>query len=292
MKVAVTLRAAVMETLHVPVPVQAPPQPTNVEPAEGEAASTTDVPSSKSAEQLAPQLMPDGVEETVPAPLPDLLTVSVRNVGLGVAKFAVTVVAAVMLTVHVPVPEHAPPQPVNSAPPVGDADSVIDWPWLKFAEHVAPQLMPAGVDVTVPAPVPVLFTVRVKLWSVKVAATVVAAVRFTVQVPVPEHPPPLQPVNVEPGDTEAERTTDVPSLKSAEHVVPQLMPVGLDETVPEPVPAFVTVSVRNVGLGIVKFAVTVVAAATFTVHAPVPEHAPPQPVNVDPPAGDAVSVTD
>ena len=43
--VAVTDRAAVIATVHVPVPVQAPLQPANVEPAAGAAVSVTDVPS-------------------------------------------------------------------------------------------------------------------------------------------------------------------------------------------------------------------------------------------------------
>ena len=58
--------------------------------------------------------------------------------------------------------------------------------------------MPAGALVTVPLPAPVLLTVSEKLWSVKVAVTVVAALIVTVQVPVPVQPPPLQPVKVEP----------------------------------------------------------------------------------------------
>ena len=44
MKVAVTLRAASIVTLHVPVPVQAPLQPAKIQPALGVAARITTVP--------------------------------------------------------------------------------------------------------------------------------------------------------------------------------------------------------------------------------------------------------
>jgi len=46
----------------------------------------------------------------------------------------------------------------------------------------------------------------------KVAVTVVAAVSVTVQVPVPEQPPPLQPSNVEPALGVAVSVTPVPLL--------------------------------------------------------------------------------
>ena len=54
-----------------------------------------------------------------------------------------------------------------------------------------------GEAVTVPEPVPVFATVRVKLGvGENVAVTAVVDVpMLTVQAPVPEHPPPLQPVN-------------------------------------------------------------------------------------------------
>jgi hypothetical protein len=45
---------------------------------------------------------------------------------------------------------------------------------------------------------------------VKVAVTAVAVERDREQVPVPEHPPPLQPENVEPGSGLAVRVTAVP----------------------------------------------------------------------------------
>jgi len=73
-------------------------------------------------------------------------------------------------------------------------------------------LIPAGLDVTVPLPVPALFTVSVTPGSVKVAVTVVAAFNVTLQAPVPEQPPPLQPVKVEAPAGDAVSVTVVPLL--------------------------------------------------------------------------------
>jgi hypothetical protein len=66
----------------------------------------------------------------------------------------------------------------------------------------------------------------------------------TVQVPVPEHPPPLQPVNVEPAVGVAARVTTVPLANVAEHVVPQEMPTGELVTVPVPAPVVPTESAK------------------------------------------------
>jgi hypothetical protein len=62
----------------------------------------------------------------------------------------------------------------------------------------APQLMPAGDEVTVPAPVPALLTVSANGASAKVAVTVVAAVIVTTHEPVPLQPPPDQPLKIDP----------------------------------------------------------------------------------------------
>ena len=78
----------------------------------------------------------------------------------------------------------------------------------------------------------------------KVAVTVVAALRVTVQVPVPLQPPPLQPVKVEPAAGAAVSVTAVPLEKLAEQVAPQVIPAGALVTVPLPVPAGVTVRVK------------------------------------------------
>ena len=53
-----------------------------------------------------------------------------------------------------PVPEHAPDHPENVEPVAGVAVRVTELPASKACEHVAPQLIPAGLDVTVPEPDP------------------------------------------------------------------------------------------------------------------------------------------
>ena len=78
--------------------------------------------------------------------------------------------------------------------------------------QVDPQLIPAGLDVTVPLPVPALLTDRLNCWTLKVAETEVAAFMVTLHVPVPEQPPPLQPLKVDPPAAAAVRVTTVPLL--------------------------------------------------------------------------------
>jgi hypothetical protein len=76
LNVAVTEVLAVRVTAHVPVPLQAPDQPANVEPVLGVAVSVTGVPLAKLALHVCPQLMPEGVLVIVPAPAPPLCTMS------------------------------------------------------------------------------------------------------------------------------------------------------------------------------------------------------------------------
>jgi hypothetical protein len=59
-------------------------------------------------------------------------------------------------------------------------------------------LIPAGLDVTVPVPLPAALTVSVCWSSTKVAVTALSAAIETVQVPAPLQPPPDHPANVEP----------------------------------------------------------------------------------------------
>jgi hypothetical protein len=68
-----------------------------------------------------------------------------------------------MITAHVPVPEHPPPdQPVKVEFVSALALSVIFVPTLKSSVQSLPQLIPAGLLVTEPFPVPDLDMVRVK----------------------------------------------------------------------------------------------------------------------------------
>src|SRR5439155_22375007 len=140
-------------------------------------------------------------------------------------------------------------------PAAGAAVSVTAVPLVKLAEQVTPQVIPAGVLVTVPMPVPALETVRTKVCDAKVAVTVVAAETVTTYVPVPEQPPPLQPLKVEPAAGVAVIVTVPPRGTPDLQVTPQLIPAGALVTVPLPVPAGVTVRVKVCS---VKVAVTVV----------------------------------
>jgi hypothetical protein len=87
---------------------------------------------------------------------------------------------------------------------------------------------------------PLLGAVTV-IYCVNVAVTALLALIVILQVPVPEQPPPLQPAKNEFEFAEPVRVTEVPLVKAAEQVAPQLIPEGELVTVPPPVPAFVTV---------------------------------------------------
>src|SRR5207244_12644802 len=91
-----------------------------------------------------------------------------------------------------------------------------------------------GALVMVPVPAPALLTVSVKVWIANVAVTEVAALIVTVQVAVPEQPPPLQPAKVEPATGAAVKVTEVPLANAAAQVAPQAMPAGALVTVPLP----------------------------------------------------------
>jgi hypothetical protein len=304
LKFALTVVAAPIETVQVPVPEQPPPlQPVKMAVAEGMAVNVTSVPLLNDVEHVLPQLIPAGELVTSPGPKPDRSAVSTNVVELRRLKFAFTDVAAFIVTVQVPVPEQPPPlQPVKMAMEEGMAVSVTRVPPLNDAEHVAPQLIPAGELTTSPGPKPdrsavstnveVGAGVEVELFRAKSALTVFAALMLTVQVPVPEQPPPLQPVNVAVEDGMAVNVTSVPLLNDAEQVAPQLIPAGELVTSPGPKPDRSAVSTKlEVEVFRAKLAPTDLAALIVTVQAPVPEQLPLQPAKVAVADGVAVSVT-
>lgn len=65
--------------------------------------------------------------------------------------------------VTAPLVQPEPVQPAKVEPVAGVALKVTGVPLLYNAEQVLPQLIPAGVLVTVPLPVPALVTERVKV---------------------------------------------------------------------------------------------------------------------------------
>ena len=107
-------------------------------------------------------------------------------------------------------PEHEPPlQPEKLEPEAAAAVSVTDVFTEKLAAHVAPQLIPGGLDVTEPEPVPFLETVKANTRS-NVAVTDRIADIVTVQVSEDPVHEPLQPVKVDPDCGAAVRVTLVP----------------------------------------------------------------------------------
>jgi hypothetical protein len=141
-----------MTTTHVAVPLHPLSlQPANVDPADGVAVNVTVVPLMKVELQVAPQSIPPGLLVTVPCPTPALVTV--RENRIGVAKLAVTVWSALIVTIHEPVPlQPAPLQPVNVEPAAGAAVNVTVPPIEKSASQVVPHEMPLGLLDTVPFP--------------------------------------------------------------------------------------------------------------------------------------------
>src|SRR5215510_12319022 len=104
-----------------------------------------------------------------PEPVPALATVRLTGCKSNVA---VTVVVPVRVTVQVPVPLHPPPlQPVKVEPVSGVAVSVTAVPLAYVPEHVAPQMIPDGVLMTAPLPLPIFSTARLRACAVVAQAT-------------------------------------------------------------------------------------------------------------------------
>src|SRR5258706_3908322 len=123
LKFAVAVTAELIVRLQLPVPEQAPLQPVKVEPAFGVAMRVMTVFARRSEKQALPQSNPAGFEVTRPAPVPALVIVSDGVPPVDAAKVAVTLLAALRVTLQLPVPEHAPLQPGKVEPPLGVAVS-------------------------------------------------------------------------------------------------------------------------------------------------------------------------
>src|SRR5665213_3594861 len=74
-------------------------------------------------------------------------------------RIAPTAVSLSRVRLHGAVPEHAPVHPVKVEPSLGFAVSVTEVPLAKVALHIKPQVIPDGVLVTVPPPVPAFWIV-------------------------------------------------------------------------------------------------------------------------------------
>jgi hypothetical protein len=279
-----------MLTVQAP-PVHAPLQPPNSEPALGAALSVTLADCGKEALQVAPQLIPEGAEVTVPEPAPALVTVSAL---CATEKTALTLALALSVNVQVvDVPVQPPLQPVKLAPAAGAAVNVTTVFCARLAAQlVEGQLIPPVLETTFPEPITLTLSERLPGGSgAKLAVTVVFAFMTSWHCAVPVHPP-LHPLNCEFASGTAISCTPVPWLKASPQsllAALQSMPAGIEVTLPPPVPPRTTDKVNAFWL---KVACTVVSASIVTVQVAVPLQPPPvQPTNCQPAAGDAVSVT-
>jgi hypothetical protein len=240
-KVALTLLDALKVNVQAAVPVQAPLQPLKVVPVAGVAINVTFEPTANGAQQLLVQLMPEGVEVTVPEPVTATLSVA----GL-TANVADTVLAASIVTEHVDdVPLQAPLHPEKVKPVEGAAAKVTTVPLLKVLLQLEAQELPSEKP-TPPVPEMVRFNARVTTAAEKVADTFLASLIVTVQVEeVPAQAPP-QPAKVNPAAGAAAKVMVLPLLK----VLAQLAEHELPSEKPTP-PAPVIVRFKPNGVGVV-----------------------------------------
>jgi hypothetical protein len=199
-------------------------------PGAGVTVSVTTVWLPKFAVQFDEQLKPVGVFFTVPLPV----TLTVRGKVI-CAKVAVTDCGEFIVTTQLPLPPQAPPQLLNTEPPIGSVKRVTCDPWAKFAMHVDPQLIPGGVLPTMPVPLPVTLTDKLTAGA-KVAVADVAPFIVTAQIlPALNWQAPPQLAKTQPVAGVAVNITSVPTLYVALQADGQLMPERLLFTVPLPV---------------------------------------------------------
>ncbi len=97
----------------------------------------------------------------------------------------------------------------DAVPAVAVSATAVLRPYVPV--QVAPQVMPAGVLLTVPLPLPGRATPITRLLRSKLAVTFCAALMVTAQVPVPVQAP-LQPAKVEPLTAVAVSVTLAPGV--------------------------------------------------------------------------------
>jgi hypothetical protein len=153
---------------------------------------------------------------------------------------AVTLRAALMVRVQVsPVPVQSPDQPMNVEPAAAAAVRVISSPGSKTAEHVAPQSMPTGAEVTLPSPVPAReMSMDTSSLSSKVTPTVLSSSMTSSHSPRPAQSMD-QPLKDDAKPANALSVTVVPTSKPTAHTPfpsQSTMPSS-DVTAPRPAPA-------------------------------------------------------
>jgi hypothetical protein len=161
-----------------------------------------------------------------------------------------------MLLVRVTLPSvqsALPVQPAKLEPEAGVATRFTFVPLLSVVVHVLPQLIPAGLLVTVPLPVPVRFTVSVYV-VIKLNTAVQLISEFIVTLPLLQADSD-QPAKVEPLAGAAARATAVPPVYTSVQSLPHVIPAGELVIVPLPVPERPTL--------IVKLAARVVPQISF-----------------------------
>jgi len=183
--------SAIVQLGLVPLLAQAAPHPAKVEPVAAAAVSVTCVPGLKLAWQVGPQLIPEGTLDTVPVPDPCETTVSTGALWTTL-KTAVTFSLALGVTVQMGLLLHPPPvQPVKDEFVAAVAVRVTGVPGAKLALQVCPQLIPEGLLVTLPEPVPTNAMVSTGE-SLKVPVTEVfwvsVSLHSSVPLQAPDHP--------------------------------------------------------------------------------------------------------
>jgi hypothetical protein len=130
--------------------------------------------------------------------------------------------------VTLPVAVQLPNQPANVDPEAAVAVNVTAVPLLRVVEQELPQLIPVGLLVTVPVPVPARFTESVYvLIRLKTAVQVMLA--FIVTVPSMQSAFPDQLAKVEPLTGAALKLTTVPPVYTSVQSAGELVTVPLPD---------------------------------------------------------------